>query len=609
MAQSFDLELQLLTQLASGGMADLFLGRQTGAGGFEKFVAVKRMSARLAEDPQFDAMFRGEIRLLAKLQHKNIAQVYRSGSHDGFLYIVMEFIDGKTLHELMSQLQRERIELPLEMKCYIIAEAAQGLHFAHTFADDSSALSLGIVHRDVSPQNIMVSYSGEVKLLDFGIAKAIDSLDVTKTGTLKGKLAYMSPEQVREEELDQRSDVFALGVVFYELVAERRLFGGHNVFEIARKIREGEVPTLTCPKGPVPKELSRIVMKALATDREERYQSAGDLYRDIVLLLNSEYPSFVPNDLAQFLTRVFAGDIEAARQLRLERSAAQATKVDLALHGSLDGVRRPSSLIAPRPTMKARSYLPVVAALALLLVTILYFRGATYRSLRAFGMIAQFRPDLIVTDEDGAVRSWSGEGPATTIAMQHDPARRPHVSRSPINGSRMLSFDGKDDFLVLDELAPQIRRASALTIFFVGRPAAEQKQYVLTMHAARNEDDVVRVGFDTGGRLLMSDRSPNYYRSDAQVGLGELAVYSMIANGTSLVLYRNSIRQIAATLSTGVELGRVERVTIGQDWDPAGPSDYFSGQLAALLIFDRVLSDEERSQVESYLTTNYAIGR
>ena len=609
MAQSFDLELELLTQLASGGMADLFLGRQTGAGGFEKFVAVKRMSARLAEDPQFDAMFRGEIRLLAKLQHKNIAQVYRSGSHDGFLYIVMEFIDGKTLHELMSQLQRERIELPIEMKCYLIAEAAQGLHFAHAFSDDSSSLSLGIVHRDVSPQNIMVSYSGEVKLLDFGIAKAFDSLDVTKTGTLKGKLAYMSPEQVREEPLDQRSDVFALGVVFYELISERRLFGGHNVFEIARKIREGEVPTLTSPKGTVSKELTRIVMKALATDRDQRYASAADLYRDIVLLLNSEYPSFVPSELAQFLARVCAKDIEAAKQLRLERSAAHATKVDLALHGSLDGVRRPNSLIAPRPTLRSRPYLPIALALALTVGAGIYLYGATHRALVSFGLIAQFSPTLVTADEDGAVRSWVGKGRVPAIAMQQDPARRPHLTESSSGGTALLTFDGKDDFLVLDELAPQIRRASALTVCFVARATADQKQYVLTMHAASKADDVVRVGFDTGGRLLVSDRSPDYYRSESQIGLGELAVYTLIVDGTSLVLYRNSVQQVAATLSTGAELGRVERIAIGQDWDPSGPSDYFGGQIAELLIFDRVLADEQRSQVESYLTANYKIGR
>ena len=613
MAQSFDLELQLLAQLASGGMADLFLGRQTGAGGFEKFVAVKRMSARFAEDPQFDAMFRGEIKLLAKLQHKNIAQVYRSGSQDGFLYIVMEFIDGKTLYEIMMQLQRERIELPVEMKCHIIAEAAQGLHYAHDFADDSSA-ALGIVHRDVSPQNIMVSYSGEVKLLDFGIAKAGDSLDLTKTGTLKGKIAYMSPEQVREEDLDRRSDVFALGVVFYELIAERRLFGGHNVFEIGRRIREGEIPTLTLPKGPVSPELSRIVMKALALNRDDRYASAADLYRDIVLLLTSEYPWFVPSELAEFLGRVFAKDIEAARQLRLERSALNATKVDLSLHGSMDGVPRQNSLVAVRPASRFsplwllqdwRRVVPWMVVMVAVASIGAFLSGASDRALLSFGLVAQFRADAALEDENGTVKSWTGVGPTQPLAMQQDLSRRPRLVNGGPGGHKLITFDGKDDFLVVDELAPQIRKSAALSVCFVGRMSLEQRQYVFSLHAASNTEDILRVGFDRNSRLVVSDRSPNYFRSEAQPAVGQFGVYCMVANGASIVLFRNSVQQIEATLSTGVDLGRVERVSIGQDWDIAGPSDLFGGQLAELLIFGRALTDEDRSQVESYLAAQY----
>src|SRR5438552_5671450 len=212
---------KLLRLIASGGMAEVYLARQAGAAGFEKLVCLKRILPHLARDRQFVEMFLNEARLAARLDHPNIVSIYDLGEANGNYFIAMEFIDGPSLRAV-HKLSAERNELlPIPEICKIISMAAGGLQYAHDLADDKGE-PLHLVHRDISPDNLLVHRNGSAKVVDFGIAKAANSSSQTRTGTLKGKVAYMPPEQLRGEQLDRRTDVFALGVVLYELLTGKR---------------------------------------------------------------------------------------------------------------------------------------------------------------------------------------------------------------------------------------------------------------------------------------------------------------------------------------------------------------------------------------------------
>jgi serine/threonine protein kinase len=227
---------ELVRKIAKGGMAELFLARAGGPGGFEKTLALKRILPHLAEDPSFVAMFLTEARLASRLHHTNLVQIFDCGQAKGGYYLAMEYIDGPNLRGLARCASGLGVPLPLELCAWIIAEACEGLAFAHEFCDPATRKPLGLVHRDVSMDNILVSREGAVKVVDFGIAKAADQVHRTQTGIIKGKLSYMSPEQLRAQTLDRRVDVYALGVVFYELLTGRKPFDATTEASMARAI-------------------------------------------------------------------------------------------------------------------------------------------------------------------------------------------------------------------------------------------------------------------------------------------------------------------------------------------------------------------------------------
>ena len=267
--------------LARGGMAELFVARLVDDEGFARRVAVKRALPELARDRAFAEMFRTEARLAASLAHHNIVAVHDLGEDaDGF-YLVMELLHGADVGAL---LRAASAPVPIPIVLAIASDACAGLHHAHERHDADGAL-LGIVHRDISPQNLFVTFDGCTKLLDFGIAKAIDKLGdrATRTGTLRGKVPYMSPEQCRGEPLDRRTDVFSLGIVIWELVTGERLFGalGESDFEIWKQITERDAVDPTTRRSDTPAALARVIAKALARDREARYPTLAALHDDL----------------------------------------------------------------------------------------------------------------------------------------------------------------------------------------------------------------------------------------------------------------------------------------------------------------------------------------
>jgi len=299
----------LTARLGRGGMADVYRARREGAAGFERTVVVKKILSSHNEDPQFVDMFINEAKIAARLTHPNIVQVYELGEQDGEFFIVMEYVKGKDLLRLLRTLAQSKPEAPAVpplVAAYIARETARGLGHAHEHSDESGAVK-PIVHRDVSPQNIMLSYDGQVKLVDFGIAKALDTMkEETRTGALKGKFAYMAPEQVGGHSPGPQSDIFAAGVVLHEMLTGRRLFKGASDYETLQKVQNMTVPPPSTVVPSVSPELDAIVLQALERDRKMRYTRAAHMARDLDVFLQSH--RFAVEEMAEYMKIVFPAD-------------------------------------------------------------------------------------------------------------------------------------------------------------------------------------------------------------------------------------------------------------------------------------------------------------
>jgi tRNA A-37 threonylcarbamoyl transferase component Bud32 len=267
---------EVIRRMAVGGMAEIYLARASGPEGFEKVVVVKRIHPRLASSREVVTMFLDEARIAATLRHSNIVQVYDIGESDGEYFFAMELLHGEDAGALMQALGQRDRRLPLEHAVGIVANVCAGLHYAHEKVGRDGA-PLGIVHRDVSPSNVFVTMDGEVKLLDFGVAKAAHRLSVTTGGLPKGKLPYMSPEQVAGAGLDRRSDIFSLAVLLWELATSRRLLRGKSDYEIMKAITDEDAPPPSVFQDDFPPDLERVVMKGLARDPAQRFQTAQEL--------------------------------------------------------------------------------------------------------------------------------------------------------------------------------------------------------------------------------------------------------------------------------------------------------------------------------------------
>jgi tRNA A-37 threonylcarbamoyl transferase component Bud32 len=323
-------------------MAHIYLARMRGIEGFERLVVLKRLRPEMAERADIVRMFLDEIRLLASIQHANIVHIYDVGSGDAGYFYAMEFLHGQDLRGVTRKLQPNGI--PLDYALFIISSILGGLHHVHERCG-ADGQPLRIVHRDISPSNIFVTYEGDVKLLDFGVAKAATQSAQTEVGVLKGKLSYMSPEQIRGEEIDKRSDIFSIGVVLWELITGKRLFPKDTDLKVMLKIIEGNVPLPSTLVKNCPPELESIVMRALATEPADRWQSARDMQAAIESFARENKLAMSATTLAQFMGDRFATEIEAWR-------AAQRDGKDLAAHivEVLDELQEQSEVPAGTPS-------------------------------------------------------------------------------------------------------------------------------------------------------------------------------------------------------------------------------------------------------------------
>ena len=271
---------EILAKLATGGMAEIFLARGASTGGVERYVVLKRILRQRANDQAFVRMFLDEARLAAQLQHPNIAQVYDIGKLGDSYFFTMEYVHGETVRALLQRSHALRSPIPIGSILVIAAGAASGLHHAHE-RNGIDGRPLGIVHRDVSPSNLMASYEGGVKVVDFGVAKAAHRSQETRSGTVKGKISYLSPEQCRGNNVDRRSDLFSLGIVLWEMLTTERLYKRATDFEAMAAIVSEQVPPPSSRRPDVPRELDALVMQLLAKDPADRFQSADHLHEAI----------------------------------------------------------------------------------------------------------------------------------------------------------------------------------------------------------------------------------------------------------------------------------------------------------------------------------------
>ncbi len=266
---------ELIAELASGGMGTVFLARLGGAGGFQRLYAIKRLHEHLARHAEFIEMFLDEARLAARIHHPNVVPILEIGTTDAGYYLVMEYVEGDTAGHLFYSATQEKKDVPPRVAVRIVLDVLAGLHAAHEGTDDEGR-SLEIVHRDVSPHNILVSVDGVARITDFGIARAASRLAITRTGQLKGKVAYMAPEQARSEKIDRRADVFAMGICLWEMLAGRRLFKAEGEGETLNRLLYEPIPSLRSVDPEIPREIDEICAKALNRDLDERFATAAE---------------------------------------------------------------------------------------------------------------------------------------------------------------------------------------------------------------------------------------------------------------------------------------------------------------------------------------------
>lgn len=294
---------KIVRKLDAGGMAEVYHAEQESLEGFRKTVAVKKVLPHLVQNEKFLRMFLDEARLSLRMSHANVVQVFDVGQAGGSYYVIMEFVDGVNLKQVNEFMRARGTTLPVEQAVFIMVETCKGLQYAHTITD-SNGKPLGIVHRDVSPPNILISKQGEVKLVDFGLAKAADQLEHTDPGVVKGKFSYLSPEAVEGQEVDRRADIFAAGILLWEILTGRRLFQGKNDYETVQQVKAAEIPSPSRINPAVPRDLERIVLRALARDLRQRYQTAQDFGDDLYQFLFSHGLKVTSFDIAALVKTV-----------------------------------------------------------------------------------------------------------------------------------------------------------------------------------------------------------------------------------------------------------------------------------------------------------------
>ncbi|MCX5876530.1 MAG: protein kinase [Deltaproteobacteria bacterium] len=363
----------LLDRIARGGMAELCRAKIIGSQGFEKLIAIKKILPHLADQEEFVSAFIDEARLAAFLHHRNIVQIFDFGEMAGGYFISMEYLSGKPLRNLMNCAGKSDVRLPLGMVLFIIAEICVGLDYAHNLKNFSGE-PLGIVHRDIGPQNIFITYDGQVKIIDFGIARATSHNTVTTVGSLKGKIAYMSPEQASGKEIDHRSDIFSVGIILYELVTGRHLYTAEDSGQQLALAADCRFVPARELNASLPPLLYDILDKALAREPDDRYQTTGELWADLERCAKETGAFATAPELALFMAQFFKADMEHEEAALRQDVSVELPLADEVLDSEISSLE-PTVLLAreehapefkvQEPRLHRRIFLLVVVVLVL----------------------------------------------------------------------------------------------------------------------------------------------------------------------------------------------------------------------------------------------------
>ncbi len=355
----------ILDRVSAGGMAEVYRAKEAGDG-LSRIVAIKRMKSTASGDAELVPMFVDEAKLAARLMHPNIAQTFELGRIDDSLYIAMELVWGRDLNAIIKSCRAMKVRLPQAVACYVVSKAAEALDYAHN-AVGPDGRPMRLVHRDVSPHNIMLDYQGEVKLIDFGVAKADTRSNQTVAGVIKGKFSYMAPEQATGAAIDRRADIFALGILLYELLSGERAFDGSSAFSIFEKVTNRAAPRLS-DVAAVPPELDEIVARCLAKNPAARYESASQLVDALASFRIVDQSIVGRREARQLMQELFPADM-ASMQERL-RSYADITAATC-LNSDMDGLEFPKTQVlvardlAPAALVKERTHDVVTPAATL----------------------------------------------------------------------------------------------------------------------------------------------------------------------------------------------------------------------------------------------------
>jgi len=452
---------RLLAELGHGGMAQVYLALAKGVAGFNKLVVVKKIHTDLAEDPDFVNMFLEEARLAARLNHPNVVQT-NEVDHDGKRYfIAMEYLEGQTLNRIFNRMGRDPKLLPLGHRLRLVADALAGLHYAHELCDFDGT-PLEVVHRDITPHNIFVSYSGQVKVVDFGIAKALNSNVQTQSGVLKGKVSYMAPEQARGERVDRRADLFSVGMILWQVATGKRLYRDMPELAVIQKICNGEVPKVSELAPFVPPRLQAIIDRALAPHRDERYATAAELQADIESYLDATNVKASSREIGALVAEHFAeeraeikgiieeqlrqevqeGSVHALPNLEPTKGSTTSTRQGGSGSGSIrTGVETGSAALLPQASTERSAS-----------VTSVTYTGPTqhaFRQTRRKRMIGlAFGASALIGAAIAAVAFWpkgtANAAAGTASAASNAPARVPTLRIDSKPTGAMVSESGKD---------------------------------------------------------------------------------------------------------------------------------------------------------------------
>ena len=478
----------ILGRLATGGMSEVYLARQSGPSGFSKILVLKIILPHLCEDPEFVSMFHNEAKLAALLNHPNVVQIFDFSVEEEATFMAMEYIDGQDLGRIIDRLEQDGGSLPVAEALRIISDACGALEYAHSFTDPGGT-HLEIIHRDVSLDNILVTYSGQVKLVDFGIAKARNVESHTAVGTLRGKFNYMAPELLKGDKLDNRVDIFSMGVVLYRALLGRMPFEGDNHAQLINAIVHKTPPSPREVKPDLPEELERIMRRALAKDRDQRYQRAGEIQIDLEAYLLGTGKAMMPYHLAQFMGTVFPPGTDTARE-RFRKLAGITTST-------------PGGEVGATPTGQARKEqprIPTAESSSLLFKSTIKGAGdkapaATAKMIEASTMIAT-EEELLDSDElvlddvdlleeddyaeldgipvEGNLRDAAQRPGAPTSVFERTPGQ------APVRSTDETSLDVDVDVALADVATAELDSAlSSLDINTQGRPGLRPEQGLL----------------------------------------------------------------------------------------------------------------------------------